>query len=115
MIVDYEYEVNTGEDLLGTIETEKLKGTLKAVILCTDRVVRLSINFKEYPTIRLLKLEQLSGERFVALRSDALDSVGDRYNYQTSEFVLNDTILITTSGPRNTKTKIIFRMESETR
>lgn len=111
--MEYIYKVNTEEENLVSVETEKIAGKLQGVIIESDKAIRISITLRDHPSIRLLKLDNFNGEKYLSIRDQVINCEGERLNYQSAAYVLSDVLLLTVSAAKNTNVIVKIRTEIE--
>ena len=99
-------ELNT-KDGKQEYQTTKINGVLKNIILKNKD--RISVNIKsEYGYLIYNELDH-QGVHYFSLKSTPLNRNAHKLNFVADDFHLNERILITIEGPKNTDILIILR------
>lgn len=102
IIVDLEVENQT------TFQTQKLIGKLDCIIFDSNNKVELIIE-SEYGYL-ILQRHELNGIHYLNPRNRTTTPIEDLKDFPGyEEFNLNEKLIITAIGTKNTKVKIIFR------
>jgi len=101
--------LNTGQEGMTTIKTKKIKGELMSFIFSSNNKVFIGIESElGYP---LLELKEFSGKEYYPLRIRAKDLNGHGENYGNVFYQLNESLIISVSGPKDSEVNIIIRIK----
>jgi len=106
---DIVIELNTMANGIVQFETEKLTGCFEALILTSDKPVKVTIESElGYP---IYDVQEYIGTTYICIRTQDWNEEGHQIGFSVSPFKLNEKLLLTVSGQNNTNVKFIFRME----
>ncbi len=97
-------QINTASEI-----TDLLNGTLENVIIKSSKQCAIEISLFNYPEIVLFSDISFSGTKLLPLRNLTISPKHEFYNFQNSNWVLNDNIRCEISGVPDTDVEIIFR------
>lgn len=104
------YELNTGDKGASAIELSNVKGKLDCIIIDSENKIDLIIESSLGYII--LKRNQLYGIHYLAPRIRIVPSEDDLRDILTfDKFNLDENIIITVMGPKNSAVKVIIRLD----
>jgi len=104
------YELNTGASGTGTIEISNVKGKLDCVIVDTENKIDLII--ESSLGYLILKRNEVYGINYFAPRVRIVPQEDDLRDILTfDKFNLDEKLIITVMGPKNSAVKIIIRLD----
>jgi len=90
--------------------TDKLKGYLNSIIIESDNNVDLII--ESSLGYLVMKDKQIIGTHYICPRQRTQAPEKSLFDYpEHDKFLLNEELIITASGPRNTSINLIFRFD----
>lgn len=108
-IKDIDISLNTSDDNFASDQTELINGELLACILRVENVSRIIIRFAELPKVILLDLQGFSGIKYIPLKVDSLNSNGERLNFNSELWKLNNRIEVIVESSKNTIADVTLR------
>lgn len=109
-ITDYEVIMNTGETGSSSALTPLFNCELCALIVDSDKRLRLTITLAKYPGVVLFDAD-VWGQSYIPLRVDTFNKDFERFNFQNSKWILNDELILNIKGDMNSTIKIVLRYE----
>ncbi len=104
------YELNTGDNGTSTIEISNVKGKLDCIIIDSDNKIDLIVESSFGYLI--VKRNQIIGVNYLAPRIRIVPQENDLRDRLTfDKFNLNEKVLITVMGPKNSVVKIVMRLD----
>ena len=105
-----QYDLDTGDKGISSIETSILKGKLDSIIfeskIKVDLIIESSLGYL------ILKRNQIEGVNYLAPRVRIVPSEDDMRDILTFEkFNLDENLIISVIGPTNTAVKLIIRAD----
>lgn len=99
--------LNTGDSGETSFVTDVIKGTLKFLVMASERMMSIEINSElGYPIYK--KLDHVGIVAFKP-QADIRDKEGHKQNMVGAEFYLNEKLEIVVQGSKNTEFKIRIR------
>ena len=108
-IKDMIITLNTLQGFTSGVETEKINGEIKAIIIKTNKATQIEISLVEYPDVILFEDVNFIGTKYLAIKTQAISDKHELFNYSTESWFLNNALQISIKGAPNTETKIIIR------
>lgn len=104
------YELNTGTTGTNTIEISKVKGKLDCIIVDSENKIDLII--ESSLGYLIVKRKKIDGIKYLAPRIRIVPSEDDlRDILPFDKFNLDEKLIITVMGPKNSPVKIIMRFD----
>ena len=108
---DITYTLNTLQGNKAFVETKNIQGELDAIIVETNGMTDILINFTEHPEIVLYDVRGFVGTKYVPLRVSPISFEGEQFNFGPQKWNLNNQLTITIQGGLNTETKFTLRLD----
>ena len=109
-LTDISFVIDSG-DGKSELNTSRIVGCLKALIIDTDSPVQLKISFKNYPSIKIYESSHCYGSYYIVPIVDGTYRENKLSIYTQLLWSLSDELKIEINGKPNTKVNITFRME----
>lgn len=104
------YELNTGDRGISTIEISNVKGKLNCIIIDSDNKIDLIV--ESSLGYLIIKRNQIYGITYLAPRIRIVPSEDDMRDILTfDKFNLDERLIITVIGPKNSAVKLIIRLD----
>ncbi len=104
------YELNTGNTGTNTIEISNVKGKLDCIIVDTENKIELFV--ESSLGYLILKRNEVYGINYFAPRIRIVPSEDDLRDILTfDKFNLDEKLIITVMGPKNSTVKMIIRLD----
>ena len=104
------YELNTGNTGTNTIEISNVKGKLDCIIVDTENKIELFV--ESSLGYLILKRNEVYGINYFAPRIRIVPSEDDLRDILTfDKFNLDEKLIITVMGPKNSAVKMIIRLD----
>lgn len=106
-IKDLDISLNTLEGNEASYQTEKINGKLHAFIISSENPVDVAIYTQK--GIGLYSKTNYVGNYYLPVKITAVSKSGNQFNFVASSFYLNDAIMFSIRGQRNSKVDITMR------
>ena len=107
---DVKISMNTGEGMT-QFTTQKIVGTIGAIIINTDGNVSLTIRSElGYGILNLAETKDIEGSNYLPVQSEIITTTASRIKVAFEKFHLNERLVITANGGKDIKLDIIFRI-----
>lgn len=104
-----QYDLDTGDKGISSIETSILKGKLDCIIF--DSKMKMDLIIESSLGYLVIKRNQIYGVQYLAPRVRIVPSENDMRDILTFEkFNLDENLIITVLGPTNTIVKLVIRV-----
>jgi hypothetical protein len=97
-IKEIELRLQILEGNLAMGKTKKINGTLKGIIIDSDKQVDIRISLVNFPKIEILNEMQHTGCHYVPLKITPVSKSAKQFNFSSQEWVLNDMLLFEIKG-----------------
>lgn len=108
-IIDYDYQINLGQEYEKSIITPKIIGKLDSLIILTNKKCAVSIRFKHLPNIIIFNDMAFEGMKYLSIRSQTVTFDHKLLLSGFAKYILNNAVEITVSGSSNTNVGITLR------
>jgi len=104
-MTEFEFKLNTAQSGEATFESNKIRGTLKAIIVKSDKAVVIEAMAGDF---KILGIRDFSGSEYFAVRRYVVNEDGTRIGYTATEWDISDKLNIKVSGNLNANVDFKF-------
>ncbi len=110
-IYDVVVDLETGQEAVVEHITELINGKLEAIIVDIDsEPITFAIYLHPFMNIELLSLMNVTGQRYIAVRTETNTESNEKFNYTQDKYAINDQLHIVMEGRQGSKAQFIFRL-----